>query len=128
MDAAARVPAPPIVTTVPPDYPASMQEIPFPAAAAAAAAAECRSLANLVGDKMLAASLAAIPLGPKWQGAYAEDFKIAWPDTEMSGSDLVERLNRLASDIEAGAQAAVAENRRREDLRSEFRRESQRGR
>jgi hypothetical protein len=105
-----------------------MQEIPFPAAAAAAAAAECRSLAKLIDDRMFAASLAAIPLGPDWQGAYAEDFKMAWPDTQMSGSDLVERLNRLASDIEAGAQAALAENRRRADLRSELRRESTRGR
>jgi hypothetical protein len=33
-----------------------------------------------------------------------------------------------ASDIDAGAQAAVAENRRRVDLRNEFRREAQRGR
>ena len=36
-------------------------------------------------------------------------------------------LNRLASDIEAAASAAVAENRRRADLRSEFYRETHRG-
>jgi hypothetical protein len=105
-----------------------MQEIPFPAAAAATAAAECRALAKLIDEKVFAASIAAIPLGPDWQGAYADDFKLAWPDTVMSGTDLVERLNRLAADIEDGAQAAVAENRRRADLRSEFRRESTRGR
>ena len=128
MGAAARRSQPPNVGPVAPDYPPSMQEIPFPAAAAAAAAAECRSLAKLIDDKMSAAVLAAIPLGPNWQGAYADDFKIAWPDTQMSSTDLVERLNRLAGDIEAGAQAAVAENRRRADLRSEFRRESMRGR
>jgi hypothetical protein len=119
---------PPNVGCVPPDYPPSMQEIPFPAAAAAAAAAECRSLAKLIDEKMSAAALATVPLGPNWQGAYADDFKLAWPDTVMSGSDLIERLNRLAADIEAGAQAAAAENRRRADLRSEFRRESMRGR
>jgi uncharacterized protein YukE len=105
-----------------------MQEIPFPAAAAAAAAAECRTLAKLIDEKMSAATLAALPFGPNWQGAYADDFRIAWPDTQMSSTDLVERLNRLAADIEAGAQAAVVENRRRAELRSEFRRESMRGR
>ena len=52
----------------------------------------------------------------------------AWPDTEMSATELIERLNRLAADIEAAAGAAVAENRRRAELRSELDRESRRGR
>jgi hypothetical protein len=46
----------------------------------------------------------------------------------MTAGELVERLNRPAGDIEAAAGAAVVENRRRADLRSEFDRESRRGR
>ena len=104
-----------------------MDPIPFPSAAAGDAAAECRAMASLVNDKMSVASTAAGTARSGWTGPHADDFNIAWPDTEMSASELVERLNRLASDIEAAASAAVAVNRRRADLRSEFYRETHRG-
>jgi hypothetical protein len=104
-----------------------MDDIPFPSGAAAAAAAECRAMAALVNDKMSASSTAAATARAGWTGPWADDFNIAWPDTEISASELVERLNRLAVDIEAAASAAVAENRRRADLRSEYYRETHRG-
>jgi hypothetical protein len=105
-----------------------MEPIPFPSDAAAAAAARCRSMAGLVNDKMTIASTAAGPARTGWTGGHADDFNVAWPDTEMSATELIERLNRVAADIEAAAGAAVAENRRRAELRSEFDRESRRGR
>jgi hypothetical protein len=105
-----------------------MEPIPFPSAAAADAAAECRSMAGLVNDKITIASTAAGPARTGWTGGHADDFNIAWPDTEMSAGELVERLNRLAADIEAASAAAVSENHRRANLRSEFDRETHRGR
>lgn len=107
-------------------YPAYMEPVPFPTAAAQAAAAECRSMARLVDEKMGIVSAAATEARARWQGGYADDFGIAWPDTEQSGSDIADRLRLLAGQIEDALATVVAENRRRESLRQDYADERQR--
>lgn len=101
-------------------YPEHMQPLPFPTAAAQAAADSCRSVARLVHDKMDVAATAAFAARAGWSGVYADDFGIAWPDTEMSATDLVERLGRLARDFENAITAAKDENERRAGLRADY--------
>lgn len=101
-------------------YPDYMQPLPFPTADAQEAAAECRSMARLVDDKMLIASTAATDATATWRGVYADDFAIAWPDTEESASELSERLLRLAGELDDAITAAADENARREDLRTQY--------
>jgi hypothetical protein len=105
-----------------------MDPIPFPSAAAADAAAECRAMASLVNDKMSVASTAARhgALGLDRPARGRLQHRLA-RHRDVGLRTGLERLNRLASDIEAAASAAVAENRRRADLRSEFYRETHRG-
>lgn len=117
----------PLVET--PSYPAYMQPLSFPTADVQAAAAALRSMARLVNDKMSIASGAATTARAKWRGVYADDFGIAWPDTEESATDLVERLNRLAGQLENAVTAAADENTRRAQMRADldYRREHPRG-
>ena len=103
-----------------------MQDIDFPTAATRDAAAACRSMATLVDDKVGASSRAATTATATWRGVYADDFGIAWPDTEQSATDLAERLRRLAGELEDAITTAAAENRRRADLRQEYDRERSR--
>jgi hypothetical protein len=95
-----------------------MQPVAFPTASVQAAAARCRSVARLVDEKMAAASMAAATARVTWSGAFADDFGIAWPDTEISATELVERLRRFAGQLDDAVDAAAAENRRRTDLRA----------
>jgi uncharacterized protein YukE len=97
-----------------------MRTLPFPTATAQAAAAECRSVAQLVQDRMGAASTAAGAARATWSGVYADDFSIVWPDTETSATELVERLCRLAGDLDDAVDTAAAENRRRAGLRAQY--------
>jgi uncharacterized protein YukE len=108
------------VPVAPPTYPAHMQPLAFPTAATQSAATACRSMARLVDEKVGAASTAAGAATPTWSGAYADDFDIAWPDTELSATELSERLRRLAGELEAAITAAADENTRREGLRSQY--------
>jgi hypothetical protein len=55
-----------------------------------------------------------------WSGVYADDFDIAWPDTELSATELTERLRRFAGQLDDAVGAAEAENRRRADLRAQY--------
>jgi len=110
-----------------PTYPPSMQAIDFPTAATQEAAATCRSMAQLIDDKMGASNRAAATATAGWSGAYADDFGIAWPDTEQSATDLAERLRRLAGELTDAIATAEAENNRREGLRAEYDRERSRG-
>jgi uncharacterized protein YukE len=103
-----------------PTYPPWAQPLSFPTADVAAAAAECRSMARLITDKMSLASTAASAARTNWRGVYADDFGIAWPDTELSASELVERLNRLAGQLEGAIATVAEENTRREGLRSDL--------
>jgi len=100
-------------------YPTGMQALPFPAAAAQAAADQCRAVATLVDEKMSAASTAAATTA-SWSGVYAVDFGIAWPDTEMSATELSGRLRTLAGQLEDAIAEAAAENERRAGLRADW--------
>jgi hypothetical protein len=55
-----------------------------------------------------------------WSGVYADDFDIAWPDTELSATELTERLRRFAGQLDDAVGAAEAENRRRAALRAQY--------
>ncbi len=101
-------------------YPSHMQPLPFPTDAVVAAAEQCRSMATLVDERMLVASTAATEARAAWAGVYADDFGIAWPDTEMSATELSERLRRLAGDFDEAVGAAADENERRAGLRAEW--------
>lgn len=101
-------------------YPEHMRAISFPAAAVQAAADECRAAARLVDDKMDIASTAAGPARTSWSGVYADDFEIAWPNTEESATELAARLRRLAGELEDAITAAADENSRRADLRAAY--------
>lgn len=111
---------PPLLEETSPTYPAHMQPLSFPDAAVQAAADECRSVARMVDEKMAAASTAAGTATASWTGVYADDFDIAWPDTELSATELSERLRRLAGELEAAITAAADENTRRAGLRSTY--------
>ena len=110
---------PPLVEDVG-TYPASMQPLPFPAAAAQAAADQCRAVATLVDEKMSAASTAAATATATWTGVFADDFGIAWPDSELSATDLSGRLRTLAGELEDAIAEAAAENERRAGLRANW--------
>jgi hypothetical protein len=101
-------------------YPPQMLPVWFPTSAAVAAAAECRSMARLVDEKMAIASNAATEARTRWEGAYARDFGIAWPDTELSATEVSERLRRLAGELEDAVATVAAENQRREALRQNY--------
>ena len=101
-------------------YPSYMQPLPFPTAAVRGAAEQCRSMATLVDERMSTASTAAGEARAGWSGVYADDFGIAWPDTELSATDLSERLRRLAGDLDDAADAAAEENERRAGLRAQW--------
>jgi uncharacterized protein YukE len=103
-----------------------MQAIDFPTAATQEAAAACRSMARLVDEKMSASSQAAATATAHWRGVFADDFGIAWPDTEQSATDLAERLRRLAGELTDAIATAEAENTRRQNLRAEYDRERSR--
>lgn len=100
-------------------YPDHMRPLPFPAATVQAAADECRATARLVDDKMDIASTAAGEARSAWTGVYADDFAIAWPNTEESAEELASRLRRLAGELEDAIGAAADENERRNRLRAE---------
>ena len=55
-----------------------------------------------------------------WSGVYADDFGIAWPDTELSATELSGRLRSLAGEIEDAIAEAAAENERRAGLRADW--------
>jgi uncharacterized protein YukE len=97
-----------------------MQPLPFPTAAVQAAAEQCRSMATLVDERMVLASTAAVDARAGWAGAYADDFGIAWPDTELSATELPERLRRLAGELDDAVTAAADENTRRAGLRADW--------
>jgi uncharacterized protein YukE len=101
-------------------YPASMQPLPFPVEAVRAAAEQCRTVATLVDEKVSTASTAAATAVGSWTGAYADDFGIAWPGTELSAAELVERLRTLAGQLDDAVDEAAAENERRAGLRAEW--------
>jgi len=106
-----------------PTYPSSMLPVPFPTELAGPAAEQCRAVARLITEKMNAASDAAGTATPTWTGGHADDFDLVWPDTETSATELVQRLYRLAGEIDAAVSGAAAENRRRATLREEWDRE-----
>ena len=110
---------PPLVEEVG-TYPTWMQPLPFPAAAAQAAADQCRAVATLVDEKMSAASTAAATATATWTGVYADDFGIAWPDSELSATELSGRLRTLAGELEDAIAEAAAENERRAGLRADW--------
>ena len=97
-----------------------MQPLPFPAAVAQAAADQCRAVATLVDEKMSVASTAAATATAAWTGVYADDFDIAWPDTELSATELSGRLRTLAGELEDAIAEAAAENERRAGLRADW--------
>ena len=97
-----------------------MQPLPFPVAAAQAAADQCRAVATLVDEKMSVAATAAGTATDTWSGVYADDFGIAWPDTELSATELSGRLRSLAGEIEDAIAEAAAENERRAGLRADW--------
>ena len=97
-----------------------MQPLSFPTADVQAAADRCRSVATLVDERMGTASTAAGEATPSWTGAYADDFDIAWPDTELSATELSGRLRSLAGELEDAIGAAAAENQRRAQLRADW--------
>ena len=55
-----------------------------------------------------------------WTGVYADDFGIAWPDTELSATELSGRLRGLAGEIDDAIAEAAAENERRAGLRADW--------
>ena len=77
-------------------------------------------MARLVDEKMAIASSAATEARTRWEGAYARDFGIAWPDTELSAAEVAERLRRLAGELEEAVATVAAENQRREALRQNY--------
>lgn len=97
-----------------------MQPLPFPTAAVQAAAEQCRSMATLVDERMVLASTAAVDARAGWAGAYADDFGIAWPDSELSATELSGRLRTLAGELEDAIAEAAAENERRAGLRADW--------
>jgi uncharacterized small protein (DUF1192 family) len=106
----------------PPDssaHPPELQPVAFPTATAQDAVDRCRAMVRLIDEKLAVATSAGASATATWRGLYASDFDIVWGNTVLSAQELVERIARLAGEIEAGIAFVASEDRRRANLRAQ---------